>query len=152
MPNPSVKAWAESNPELAAQERARLGAYTDEEIEERGNKTKTNSLGKMNPTYARDNNIKEQTTPATMTNRLGRLDPGSGASVNPKTHKLCLEARDYLGCVKAMDGYVPPSKSYSRNEIESPFNQTKTLPSNKKKVKTIGCDGSFAAPRCFSNN
>ena len=118
--NPSVKAWAESNPELAAQERARLGAYTDEEIEKRRNKTKTNSLGKMNPTYARDDNIKEQTTPVTMANRLGRLDPESGAAVNPKTHKLCLEARDYLGCVKAMDGYVPPNKSYSRNERESP--------------------------------
>ena len=72
-----------------------------------------------------------------MTNRLGRLDPESGASVNPKTHKLCLEARDYLGCVKAMDGYAPPSKSYSRNEIESPFSQTKTLPSTKKRRKLL---------------
>ena len=26
------------------------------------------------------------------------------AEVDPKTHKLCLEAKDYLGCVKAMKG------------------------------------------------
>lgn len=32
--NPSAKAWADANPELAAKERARLGAYTGEEIEE----------------------------------------------------------------------------------------------------------------------
>lgn len=48
--NPSVKAWADSNPELAAKERARLGAYTDEEIDEREKtkaKAKANSLGRM---------------------------------------------------------------------------------------------------------
>ena len=26
------------------------------------------------------------------------------AEVDAKTHKLCLEAKDYLGCVKAMTG------------------------------------------------
>ena len=48
--NPSVKAWADSNPGLAAKERARLGAYTDEEIDEREKtkaKAKANSLGRM---------------------------------------------------------------------------------------------------------
>ena len=28
----------------------------------------------------------------------------SVAEVDTKTHKLCLEAKDYLGCVKAMKG------------------------------------------------
>ena len=48
--NPSVKAWADANPELAAKERTRLGAYTDEEIEELEKakvKAKANSLGRM---------------------------------------------------------------------------------------------------------
>ena len=44
--NPSVKVWAEENPEMAAKERIRLGAYTDEEIEEKA-KAKVNSLGAM---------------------------------------------------------------------------------------------------------
>jgi len=26
------------------------------------------------------------------------------ANVDPKIHKLCVEAKDYLGCVKAMNG------------------------------------------------
>ena len=26
------------------------------------------------------------------------------AEVDPKIHKLCIEAKDYLGCVKAMKG------------------------------------------------
>ena len=48
--NPSVKAWAEANPEMAAKERIRLGAYTDEEIEEREKakaSTKVNSIGRL---------------------------------------------------------------------------------------------------------
>lgn len=48
--NPSVKAWAEANPEMAAKERIKLGAYTDEELEEREKakvKAKENSLGRM---------------------------------------------------------------------------------------------------------
>ena len=48
--NPSAKAWAEANPEMAAKERIRLGAYTDEEIEKREKakvKAKANSLGRM---------------------------------------------------------------------------------------------------------
>ena len=48
--NPSVKAWAEANPEMAAKERIRLGAHTDEEIEEREKakvKAKANSLRRM---------------------------------------------------------------------------------------------------------
>ena len=28
--------------------------------------------------------------------------PFAGANVDPKIHKLCLPAADYLGCVKAM--------------------------------------------------
>ena len=26
------------------------------------------------------------------------------AEVDPKIHKLCIEAKDYLGCIKAMKG------------------------------------------------
>lgn len=43
--NPSVKAWADANPDLAAKERVRLGAFTHEEIEEK-TKAKSNVLGK----------------------------------------------------------------------------------------------------------
>ena len=46
--NPSVKAWADANPELAAKERTRLGAFTQEEIEEKA-KPKANSLQRMQP-------------------------------------------------------------------------------------------------------
>jgi|11BtaG_2_1085332.scaffolds.fasta_scaffold35081_1 hypothetical protein len=46
--NPSVKAWADANPELAAKERTRLGAFTQEEIEKQS-KPKENSLQKMQP-------------------------------------------------------------------------------------------------------
>ena len=35
---------------------------------------------------------------------LGILVLPTSAEVDPKTHKLCLDARDYLGCVKAMEG------------------------------------------------
>ena len=48
--NPSVKAWAEANPELAEKERVRLGAYTNEEIEQQEKvkaKVKSNSLGRL---------------------------------------------------------------------------------------------------------
>ena len=47
--NPSVKAWASANPELAAKERIRLGAFTQEEIEEQS-KPKPNSLRSLQPT------------------------------------------------------------------------------------------------------
>lgn len=46
--NPSVKAWAVANPDLAAKERTRLGAFTQEEIEKQSN-PKTNSLQRMQP-------------------------------------------------------------------------------------------------------
>ena len=49
--NPSVKAWAESNPELAAKERVRLGALTQEEVDESA-KPKSSSLGSMQQTLA----------------------------------------------------------------------------------------------------
>lgn len=43
-----MKAWADANPELAAKERTRLGAFTQEEIEEKS-KPKANSLQRMQP-------------------------------------------------------------------------------------------------------
>ena len=46
--NPSVKAWADANPDLAAKERIRLGAFTQEEIDEQ-TKPKSNSLQRMQP-------------------------------------------------------------------------------------------------------
>ena len=46
--NPSVKAWADANPEIAEKERIRLGAFTQEEIEEQS-KPKANSLQRMQP-------------------------------------------------------------------------------------------------------
>ena len=46
--NPSVKAWADANPELAAKEKTRLGAFTQEEIEQKA-KLKENSLQRMQP-------------------------------------------------------------------------------------------------------
>ena len=46
--NPSVKAWADANPDLAAKERKRLGAFTQEEIDEQ-TKPKANSLQRMQP-------------------------------------------------------------------------------------------------------
>jgi hypothetical protein len=36
-----------------------------------------------------------------------------GAEISPKIHKLCLEAKDYAGCVKAMTG-APDSSSPQR--------------------------------------
>ena len=35
------------------------------------------------------------------------------AQVEPKIHKLCIEAKDYAGCVKAMKGEVVPSEETS---------------------------------------
>ena len=31
------------------------------------------------------------------------------SGVNPKIHKLCIEAKDYAGCVRAMNGDITPS-------------------------------------------
>jgi hypothetical protein len=46
--NPTVKAWAENNPELAAKERIRLGAFTQDEIKEQEER-KPNSLQRLQP-------------------------------------------------------------------------------------------------------
>ena len=35
------------------------------------------------------------------------------ASTDPKIHKLCLEARDYAGCVKSMTAPPPKQKTNS---------------------------------------
>jgi hypothetical protein len=60
--NPSVKAWADANPELAAKERTRLGAFTQEEIEEKS-KPKANSLQRMQPSLgAMDGSVPAPTT------------------------------------------------------------------------------------------
>lgn len=60
--NPSVKAWADANPELAAKERTRLGAFTQEEIEEKA-KPKANSLQRMQPSLgAMEGSVSAPTT------------------------------------------------------------------------------------------
>ena len=44
------------------------------------------------------------------------------AEVDAKTHKLCLEAKDYLGCVKAMTGeIVPAEQTSSGNKCQIQF-------------------------------
>jgi len=46
--NPSVKAWAEANPDLAEKERVRLGALTEEELKE-NSKRNSNNLQEVQP-------------------------------------------------------------------------------------------------------
>ncbi|WP_186516497.1 hypothetical protein [Synechococcus sp. PROS-9-1] len=44
------------------------------------------------------------------------------AEVEPKIHKLCIEAKDYAGCVRAMKGEIVPSKETSvGNKCQSQF-------------------------------
>ena len=53
--------------------------------------------------------------------------------VDPKIHKLCVEARDYLGCVKAMKGdpistpkvILPARTSFTGNETFLPSKKIK---------------------------
>ena len=46
--NPSVKAWAEANPDLAEKERVRLGAFTEEELKE-NSRHNSNNLQEVQP-------------------------------------------------------------------------------------------------------
>ena len=58
----SVKAWVDANPEIAAKERIRLGAFTQEEIEEQS-KSKANSLQRMQPSLgAMEGSVSAPTT------------------------------------------------------------------------------------------
>ena len=51
---------------------------------------------------------------------LGSLVLPTSAQVDPKTHKLCLDARDYLGCVKAMEGSkIEEASTESVNSVEN---------------------------------
>ena len=51
---------------------------------------------------------------------LGSLVLHASAQVDPKTHKLCLDARDYLGCVKAMEGSkLEEALAESGNSLEN---------------------------------
>ena len=46
------------------------------------------------------------------------LTPYSFAGVDPEVHKICLEARDYAGCIKSLpSGFKKDSKIKRRNEI-----------------------------------
>ena len=44
------------------------------------------------------------------------------AEVDPKIHKLCIEAKDYAGCVRAMKGEIVPSQQTSSgNKCQTQF-------------------------------
>lgn len=84
--NPSVKAWADANPEIAAKERIRLGAFTQEEIEEQS-KPKANSLQRMQPSLgAMEGYTPEPTTyvdPTLRYSNNGYQDNSAGEAKKP---------------------------------------------------------------------
>ena len=174
--NPSIKAWAEQNPELAAKERIKLGAYAD-----KGSKigdplkAKTSipakihsGLGAMrefapsSPGFTR-NEIQEMPSHDKLLEQKTKKEnykdiPQIQTTARQEIHKLCVEARDYLGCVKAMQRSPIPAarkmnsqSTYSnKSPIEAGFNYSTTY--KKKSIERNGCGGSFAAPRCFVND
>ena len=98
--NPSVKAWADANPELAAKERARLGAYTDEELEQRQKakaRKKANSLGKMDST-------------------LGGMNRNDMPSCNFKLQKYACSFNAYLDANPAMKQWAEQNPKMAENE------------------------------------
>ena len=98
--NPSVKAWAEANPELASKERTRLGAYTDEEIQEREKvkaKAKANSLGRMD-------------------SALGAMNGNNKPSCNIKLQKYECSFSAYLEANPAMKQWAELNPEMAENE------------------------------------
>ena len=77
------------------------------------------------------------------------MDPRLRAMVDPKIHKLCVKARDYLDCVKAMKGdpistpkvILPARTSFTGNET--------VLPSKKNKESPTGRSGKDQERRKF---
>ena len=61
---------------------------------------------------------------------LGSLVLPTSAQVDPKTHKLCLDARDYLGCVKAMEG--SKIEEASTESVDSVENSSRPTVDQKK--------------------
>lgn len=98
--NPSIKQWADLNPELAAKERARLGAYTDEELEQRQKakaRKKANSLGKMD-------------------SALGGMNPNDKPSCNFKLQKYECSFNAYLDANPAMKQWAEQNPQMAENE------------------------------------
>ena len=56
------------------------------------------------------------------------------AEVDPKIHKLCIEAKDYAGCVKAMKGEVKTNKQVG-NRCPSGF----AYVGGNKRCQKVGC-------------
>jgi len=46
---------------------------------------------------------------AALTGSLFNISNANAAEVDPKIHKLCIEAKDYAGCVRAMKGETMPT-------------------------------------------
>lgn len=98
--NPSIKQWADLNPELAAKERARLGAYTDDELEKRQKakaRKKANSLGKMDST-------------------LGGMNQNDKPSCNFKLQKYECSFNAYLDANPAMKQWAEQNPKMAENE------------------------------------
>ncbi len=81
--NPSVKAWADANPDLAAKERIRLGAFTQEEIDEQA-KPKANSLQRMQPALgAMEGYLQEPVSNINKSNKVQNVNELKATELTP---------------------------------------------------------------------
>jgi len=83
--NPSVKAWAEKNPGLAAKERVRLGALTQEEIQEQA-KPKTKSLQRLQPSLG--SMERQSSDPYTGNRQEVDQTPSANQAINEKSQDM----------------------------------------------------------------
>lgn len=73
------------------------------------------------------------------------------AEVDAKTHKLCLEAKDYLGCVKAMKGETTPT-SRAINSQGADMAEGNTCPSMFAYIGGGNCQEVICAASSYGND